>query len=343
MPVEVVHASDRAPCKERHIWNRNTARSADIKGFKLSQSFLTAFFFALLSIGHVQAQVTYYIHVHLGSPIAAEDQDGNLLWREQYAPYGNTQLNQNRQDDPVGFTGKQRYDDLGLSYFGARWYDSSIGRFLTPDPAGWQASNPYFSFNQYAYGHNNPLSIIDPDGREALDIVRAAFNVAMSASFSGPVYEPLVQFGLINVPSVDYVDSRHGALAEAGWMIGAAIATKGRVKGKHFVNSRGTETVQRAMSRAELTAIQNSGVLSRGGRPGPHYVSDAVNSTANRARQRLALPQTPEVRVTMEVPTGMFSKPSKIEPYANMPGGGMERTAPGNLDIPATIRRIDNL
>lgn len=97
------------------------------------------------------------------------------------------------------------------------------------------------------------------------------------------------------------------------------------------------------MSRAELGAIQNSGVLSRGGRPGPHFVSDAVNSTANRTRQRLALPGSPEVRVTMDVPKGVFSSPSKVKPKFNMPGGGMERTAPGHLDIPATIRRVDGL
>ena len=57
-------------------------------------------------------------------------------------------------------------------------------------------------------------------------------------------------------------------------LIGDFLATKG-----------GTETVQRAMSRAELESIKKSGILSRGGRSGDHFVSDAVNSNANRARQ----------------------------------------------------------
>jgi len=105
----------------------------------------------------------------------------------------------------------------------------------------------------------------------------------------------------------------------------------------------GTETVQRAMSRAELGAIQKSGTLSRGGRLGDHHVSDAVNSSANRARQRLALPQTPEVRATLEVPRGVFSSPSKVKSANRMPGGGLERTAPGNLDIPAKIIRTNDL
>jgi hypothetical protein len=69
-----------------------------------------------------------------------------------------------------------------------------------------------------------------------------------------------------------------------------------------------------------------------------HYVTDAANSTAKRARQRSALPQTPDVKVTLEVPAGKFSKPSRVEPAFNMPGGGMERTAVG--DIPVTIRGV---
>jgi hypothetical protein len=91
------------------------------------------------------------------------------------------------------------------------------------------------------------------------------------------------------------------------------------------------------MSRKELQAIEENGVLSRGGRAGPHYVSDAVNSDAFRARQRLSLPQTPEVRVTLEVPRGVFSRPTRVRPDFNMPGGGMERTVPGDLDIPARV------
>lgn len=100
----------------------------------------------------------------------------------------------------------------------------------------------------------------------------------------------------------------------------------------------GTEIVQRAMSRAELAATESTGLL-RGGRGGAQYVSDAVNSTAGRAQQRLALPQTPEVRATLEVPSARFSPPSRVQPNFKMPGGGMERTASGS--VPARVLRVD--
>ncbi|MCX5651685.1 MAG: hypothetical protein NTU45_09900, partial [Planctomycetota bacterium] len=99
----------------------------------------------------------------------------------------------------------------------------------------------------------------------------------------------------------------------------------------------GVEVVQRAMSLAELEATVATGLI-RGGRSGTHYVSNAVNKNALRARQRLALNQTPQVRVTMEVPRGVFSPPSAVRPMFRMPGGGMERIATG--DVPVRILGI---
>lgn len=50
-----------------------------------------------------------------------------------------------------------------LDYFGARYYGSALGRFTSPDPLpGWQRDPQ--SWNMYAYGRNNPLKYIDPDG-----------------------------------------------------------------------------------------------------------------------------------------------------------------------------------
>lgn len=93
-----------------------------------------------------------------------------------------------------------------------------------------------------------------------------------------------------------------------------------------------TEVVQRWMSGTELKATQETGLL-RGGREGTHYVTDAANTNPLRARQRLALPRTPDVLVSLEVPKGVFSQPSRVEPAFNMLGGGMERTATGNILI----------
>lgn len=68
------------------------------------------------------------------------------------------------------FTGKERDSESGLDYFGARYYGSSMGRFMSPDwsktPEGVpyaDLSNPQ-TLNLYAYVVNNPLSRADADG-----------------------------------------------------------------------------------------------------------------------------------------------------------------------------------
>jgi RHS repeat-associated protein len=66
------------------------------------------------------------------------------------------------------FTGKERDAETNLDYFGARYYASSLGRFLSSDPVlfknSWK-SDPQ-RINLYAYVRNNPLLFFDPDGRE---------------------------------------------------------------------------------------------------------------------------------------------------------------------------------
>jgi RHS repeat-associated protein len=105
-----------------------------------------------------------------------------------------------------------------------------------------------------------------------------------------------------------------------------------------------TEIVQRAMSRDELVATEDTGLI-RGGKVGtpedPHFVSDAINSDALRARQRLSLPQTPEVRATLEVPSGSFSPSTRVEPNYRMYGGGGERSATGQ--VPVKVLRVDEM
>jgi len=73
------------------------------------------------------------------------------------------------------YTGKERDTESGNDYFGARYYASSMGRFMSPDPSGLLAQRPEDpqSWNLYAYARNNPLIFIDPNG---LDCIYATDN-----------------------------------------------------------------------------------------------------------------------------------------------------------------------
>ncbi|MBU7038294.1 MAG: RHS repeat-associated core domain-containing protein [Theionarchaea archaeon] len=64
------------------------------------------------------------------------------------------------------FTGRER-DETGLYYFGARYYDPDLGRFITRDLSGGYMKAPQ-TLNRYAYCLNNPLKFVDPDGRDPI-------------------------------------------------------------------------------------------------------------------------------------------------------------------------------
>jgi RHS repeat-associated protein len=118
---------------------------------------------------------------HLGSVAGTLDSSGNLLSSLDYAPFG--QIFAGGTADPYVFTGKERDAESGNDYFGARYYASSMGRFLSPDRFFFQKEmleDPQ-RFNLYSYARNNPLVMIDPSG-EAIQLSNDADQRAAQMS-----------------------------------------------------------------------------------------------------------------------------------------------------------------
>ena len=110
--------------------------------------------------------------------------NGNLLWKETYKPYGERITNSPASATGAGanqlyFHGKKveaLEGGVNLSYFGARYYDPSIGRFMGVDPEGFNP-NSVHSFNRYAYGNNNPYKYVDPDGHSPIDVAFLIWDI----------------------------------------------------------------------------------------------------------------------------------------------------------------------
>ncbi|MDP3488474.1 MAG: RHS repeat-associated core domain-containing protein, partial [Bacillota bacterium] len=104
--------------------------------------------------------VTYFHNDHLGSPRAVTSSTGILIAAMATKPFGEPHTT-NAPTDYL-FTGKE-LDDTGLYYFAARYYDPSVGRFVTEDTWIGRLANPV-SQNRYVYVVNNPLRYVDPSG-----------------------------------------------------------------------------------------------------------------------------------------------------------------------------------
>jgi RHS repeat-associated protein len=117
------------------------------------------------------ADWTYVLNDWLGTKRVVANANGA---RDEYCtgfPFGDN-LNCPGAGDPSPqhFTGKERDTESGLDYFGARYYGSNMGRWMSPDWDSSPVAIPYAdrtnpqSFNLYSYVGNNPLSRTDPDG-----------------------------------------------------------------------------------------------------------------------------------------------------------------------------------
>ncbi|CAN97847.1 hypothetical carbohydrate-binding protein, Rhs family [Sorangium cellulosum So ce56] len=117
---------------------------------------------------------TRYVHVdHLGSIDALTDEDGDVIERRSYDPFGQRRNPVWGERPPAsfpsettqGFTGHESDDELGLVNMKGRIYDPRIGRFLTTDPIVSIPSSGQ-SWNPYSYVLNSPLNFVDPSGFE---------------------------------------------------------------------------------------------------------------------------------------------------------------------------------
>ncbi|MDP9178990.1 MAG: hypothetical protein M3O61_15030 [Gemmatimonadota bacterium] len=106
---------------------------------------------------------TKHFHLdHLGTPRLVTDSEGVEISRHTYYPFGyevGAATSGEKQ-----FTGHER-DSPTLDYMHARYYNPSMGRFLSVDPGkDWDPQRPQ-SWNMYSYVRNNPINSTDPTGR----------------------------------------------------------------------------------------------------------------------------------------------------------------------------------
>jgi RHS repeat-associated protein len=109
------------------------------------------------------------------------------ITRHDFMPFGDEVAPPPPPSDKRLFTGKERDNETGMDYFGARHYRANLGRFTTVDPelnVKDALADPQ-RWNRYAYARNNPLRFTDPDGRDIWDIVNGALNAfASNAGFA---------------------------------------------------------------------------------------------------------------------------------------------------------------
>jgi len=142
-----------------------------------------------LLLKELEEEVTYLYHPdHLGSVSVVSDQKGLPYERVEYLPFGEVWIEETDPATgyiPFRFTSKELDEETGLYYHGARYYEPTISRWMSADPAGFALVNPMErddeggwrpkasysiieAVNWYAYVSNNPVIYVDPTGMDGI-------------------------------------------------------------------------------------------------------------------------------------------------------------------------------
>jgi len=150
--------------------------------------------------------IRYKFGNHLGSASLELDEIGHIISYEEYAPYGSSTYQAVRSRTETAkryrYTGKERDEESGLYYHGARYYAAWLGRWVSCDPAGGGCSTPL-----YCYVLDKPTYFHDPDGK-----IPAPYELADAWESSGVAPIPTVTGEKVSQ-----------AVSELGDRIGSAI------------------------------------------------------------------------------------------------------------------------
>ncbi len=119
---------------------------------------------------------------HLGSTtVTASSGNGSEVGEVLYEAWGEDRYDSETVPTTYRYTGQRQEENIGLYYYGARWYDPYIARWIQPDTIVPGAGNPQ-NMNRYSYSLNGPVRYTDPSGHRPLD----------EETLSGPAKPPII-------------------------------------------------------------------------------------------------------------------------------------------------------
>ena len=110
----------------------------------------------------------YYHPDHLGSSSYITNLDGEVAQHIEYVPFGEVFIEErnNTWNTPYLFNAKEFDEETGMYYYGARYYEPKLSLWMSVDPSAEE--KPWLTI--YCYTRNNPIILVDPDGRDEWEI-----------------------------------------------------------------------------------------------------------------------------------------------------------------------------
>jgi len=150
-----VSSSGTATLNTRYVYGRGIAFQMDASG-----------------------QKAYYFTNGHGDVVELRSAQGQLQNEYEYDIWGNTVSVTEARRNLLRYSGEYWDDATGLQYLRARWYDPSIGRFITEDTYEGELTSP-LTLNLYTYVLNNPKRYVDSNGKAPRDLFLTEDEIAI--------------------------------------------------------------------------------------------------------------------------------------------------------------------
>jgi RHS repeat-associated protein len=251
--------------------------------------------------------IRFQLSSHLGSACLELDDKANVISYEEYTPYGSTSYQSVDKSTKAAakryrYTGKERDEETGLYYHGARYYAPWLGRWVSCDPSGILRSP-----NLYEYVNSRPLVLIDKSGLSdehwfnisLLDDLAEAVDANLNAEARNKASQKPKED--VNIPL---------AVAKEAVTSGYELATKAPIQ----VAVQAGKTWQNEFVAAVVTPNANEATAHGVKAVGAAVRFTAASILAYEAAAKEKAPPVPPSQMAPEPPTPPSSDSQNIDP-----------------------------
>ncbi|MEW5873220.1 MAG: RHS repeat-associated core domain-containing protein [Chloroflexota bacterium] len=197
---------------------------------------------------------------HLGSTSAVLNYDGTSSQGEQrYTAWGSVRFEEGVMPTGYQYTGQYRHQSIGLYYYGARWYDDSLGRFTQPDTIVPEASQGVQAWDRYLYTNANPVRHTDSSGHCIDGLTTVPCLLALIAIAGGAGAAANYEW---NVVGHSWWESSEYTTGTAQAAVEGALAAEGVGLAVGTAATFGAVAAAAAGGAAASTAVNSSGSIA---------------------------------------------------------------------------------